>query len=174
MIIEKGGLLELETRKKIYTSIKNRPGIYLRELERETSFTIGQLTYHLSILVKANLIKEENAGRFRRFYPLGLNVYEIKILSLLRRPNLRKIIILVLESKRITNKELSEKMSLSPATISWYVQDLKDVNLIHNEIKGNEIFYSLKDEDEIIKVLIAYKESFLDKMVDRFIETWNG
>lgn len=125
--------------------------------------------------MKANLItKEETAGRFKRFYPLGLNVYERKIISLLRRPNLRKIIILVLENKKITNKELSEKMSLSPPTISWYIQNLKDANLIHNETKGNEIFYSLKDEDGIIKVLIAYKESFLDKMVDRFIETWNG
>ncbi len=78
MIIEKGRLLELETRKKIYTLIKNRPGIYLRELERETGFTMGQLTYHLSLLVKANLIKEEIAGRFRRFYPLGLNVYDLR------------------------------------------------------------------------------------------------
>jgi len=155
--------------------IKKRPGVYLRELERETGFTIGQLTYHLSILVKANLIiKEETAGRFKRFYPLGLDVYERKILSLLRRPNLRKIIILVLENKRITNKELSEKMSLSPATISWYVQDLKDADLIRNDARGNEIFYSLMDEDEIIKVLVAYKESFLDKMVDRFIGMWNG
>lgn len=167
-------LLELETRKKIYTLIKNRPGIYLRELERETNFTIGQLTYHLPILVRANLIKEETTGRFKRFYPLGLNVYERKILPLLRRPNLRKIIILVLENKIITNKELSEKMSLSPATISWYIQILKDANLIHNETRDNGCFYSLMDEDEIIKVLIAYKESFLDKMVDRFIEAWNG
>jgi predicted transcriptional regulator len=58
MIIEKG-LLDLETRKRIYTLIKNRPGIYLRELERETGFTIGQLTYHLPIMVKANLISQE-------------------------------------------------------------------------------------------------------------------
>lgn len=167
-------LLELETRKTIYTLIKNRPGIYLRELERETNFTIGQLTYHLPILVKANLIKEETAGRFKRFYPLGLDAHERKILPLLRRPNLRKIIILVLESKIITNKGLSEKMSLSPATISWYIQILKDANLIRNETTDNGISYSLMDEDEIIKVLIAYKESFLDKMVDRFIETWEG
>ncbi|MGB8215700.1 MAG: winged helix-turn-helix transcriptional regulator [Candidatus Methanoperedens sp.] len=174
MKIENDRLLELETRKKIYAVINNMPGIYLRELERETSFTIGQLTYHLPILVKANLIKEETTGRFKRFYPLGLNVYERKILPLLRRPNLRKIIILVLENKRITNKELSDKMSVSPATISWYIQILKDANLIHNETRDNGIFYSLMDEDEIIKVLIAYKESFLDKMIDRFIETWDS
>ncbi len=167
-------LLELETRKRIYTLIKNRPGIYLRELERETNFTIGQLTYHLPILVGANLIKEETTGRFKRFYPLGLNAYERKILPLLRRPNLRKIIILVLENKIITNKELSEKMSLSAATISWYIQILKDANLIRNEITEDGVFYLLMDEDEIIKVLITYKESFLDKMVDRFIEAWKG
>ncbi len=174
MKIERVRLLELKTRKKIYTFIKNTPGIYIRELERETDFTIGQLTYHISILVKANLIKEETDGRFKRFYPVGLNDYDRKILSLLRRPSLRKIIILFLENERITNKELSEKMSFSPATISWYIQNLKDLDLIHNETRGNEVFYSLKDEDEIIKVLIAYKESFLDKMVDRFIETWGS
>jgi predicted transcriptional regulator len=174
MKIENGDLLELETRKRIYAIINNMPGIYMRELERETGFTMGQLTYHLSLLVKANLVKEEIDGRFNRFYPLGLSDYDRKILSLLRRPVLRKIIILILEGRSITNKELSENMSLSPATISWYIHNLKDANLINNENRGNEIVYSLKDENEIIKVLIAYKESFLDKIVDRFIETWNG
>ena len=174
MIPEKGRFLELETRKKIYASIKNRPGIYLRELERETGFALGQLTYHLSILVKADLVKEETAGRFKRYYPLGLNVYERKILSLVRQPNLRRIIILVLENGKITNKDLSKKISLSPATISWHIQNLKNANLIHNETKGNETYYSLVDEDEIVKVLIAYRESFLDKIVDEFIRTWDN
>jgi predicted transcriptional regulator len=105
---------------------------------------------------------------------LGLNVYERKILPLLRRPNLRKIIIFVLENKIITNKELSGKMSLSSATISWYIKILKDANLIKNETTDNGSFYSLMNEDEIIKVLIAYRESFLDRMVDRFIEAWDG
>lgn len=173
MKIEMGGLLELETRKKIYALINDRPGIYIRELERETGFTMGQLTYHLSLLVKANLIKEEFDGRFKRFYPLGLSNYDRKILSLLRKPVLRKIIVLILENRSITNKKLSENMSLSSATISWYINNLKDAQLLNNETRGNEIIYSLKDEPEIIKVLIAYKESFLDKLVDRFIETWD-
>ncbi len=173
MIPEKGSLLELKTRNLIYTSIKDRPGIYLRELERETGLTIGQLTYHIPILIRANLIKEEATARFKRFYPLGLNNYDRKILSLLRRTNLRKIILLVFETRKITNKELSERMSLSPATISWYIQILKEENVIRNESKNTGIFYSLINEDEIIKVLIAYKESFLDKMVDKFIETWD-
>lgn len=174
MKIEKGGLLELETRKKIYALINNIPGIYIRELERETSFTMGQLTYHLSLLVKANLVKEEFDARYKRFYPLGLSNYDRKIISLLRRPVLRKIIIIILEKRSITNKELSENISLSPATISWYLHNLKDAGLINNETRGNEIIYSLKDENEIIKVLIAYKKSFLDKLVERFIETWGG
>jgi len=122
--------------------------------------------------VKADLVKEETAGRFKRFYPLCLNSYERKILSLLRQPNLRRIIILILENERITNKDLSKKISLSPATISWHIQNLKNANLIHNETRGNETYYSLVDEDEIIKVLIAYRESFLDRIVDEFIKTW--
>ncbi len=65
-------------------------------------------------------------------------------------------------------------MSLSAATISWYIQILKNADLIHNETTDDGTFYTLTDEDEIVKVLIAYKESFLDKLVDRFIETWNS
>lgn len=167
-------LLELETRKKIYARIKDRPGVYMRELERDTGISIGQLTYHLSLLVKANLVKEEIDGRFNRFYPLGLSDYDRKILPLLRRPVLRKIILLILEKKCITNKELSENMFLSPATISWYIKTLKESNLINNENRGNEIILSLKDEDELVKIIIAYKESFLDKIVEKFLETWDG
>lgn len=150
-------ILELKTREKIYSIIKEKPGICVRELQRETRFSIGQLSYHLSLILRANLIKETLDKRFRRFYPLETNELEMKILSLLRQNSIRNILTLFLVKNKITNKELSKNIKLSKSTISWYIQNLENFNLLNKEINGNKILYSLKEKQKIQTVLEKYK-----------------
>ena len=150
-------ILELKTREKIYSIIKEKPGICVRELQRETRFSIGQLSYHLSLILRANLIKETLDKRFRRFYPLETNEFEMKILSLLRQNSIRNILTLFLVKNKITNKELSKNIKLSKSTISWYIQNLENFNLLNKEINGNKILYSLKEKQKIQTVLEKYK-----------------
>ena len=151
-------LLELKTRERIFNIIKEKPGIFVRELQRETNFSIGQLTYHLSLIVKANLVKEFSDNRFRRFYTNEIDEYEMRILSLLRQSNIRNILALFLTKNKITNKELSMHMDLSKSTISWHLQNLKSFNLINGERKGSRTFYSLKNRKEIRKIMMKYRK----------------
>ena len=150
-------ILELKTREKIYSIIKEKPGICVRELQRETRFSIGQLSYHLSLILRANLIKETLDKRFRRFYPLETNEFEMKILSLLRQNSIRNILTLFLVKNKITNKELSKNIKLSKSTISWYIQNLENSNLLNKKTNGNKILYSLKEKQKIQTVLEKYK-----------------
>ena len=65
----KKNILEQKIRKRIYLIIVSQPGICIRELERTLNLGMGQLIYHLSILIKNDIIKEEDDGVFRRFFP---------------------------------------------------------------------------------------------------------
>jgi DNA-binding transcriptional ArsR family regulator len=62
----------------------------------------------------------------------------------------------------------------TPSTISWHLKKLIDVSIVNKEVEGRRSFYSVNNPDLIIKVLIKYKESFLDILVDRFIEMWEA
>ena len=155
-------ILKLEARNRIYKTVKTKPGICVRELQRETGFAIGQLTYHLSLIIKADLMKETLDKRFRRFYSMEINEFEMKILSLLRQNNIKKIIELLLVRGNITNKELSEELKISKSTMSWYFQNLEAFGLLKKQRRGKRVYYSLKNREGLLYVITKYKESFTD------------
>ncbi len=160
------------TQSRIYLEIQKTPGIHFREIMRSCEVSTGQLSHHLSVLKRLGLIREEKHGRNARFYPLGLNDHEREILSFLRHQSARRILLLLLENPSIAHKELTSKMELSPSTISWHLEQLKQKSVIGFEKKGKEHHYFLTHPDDVRKALIAHRESFLDTLVDRFIDSW--
>jgi len=168
---KKEKVLSLNFRKELYNAIQKFPGMHFRELQRKISIGTGNLDYHLNYLERLNLIKIERSSN-KRIYPLGLNEVERKILGILRQKNFRKIIIKILMERDIDHKGLVNFLNISPSSVSWYVNKLVENNIIIYYENSKRKKYKLKNEDEILKVISTYKESFIDKLVDNFIESW--
>jgi len=166
--------LDLETRKKIYECIIKSPGLHFREVQRRTNLATGTLDYHLHFLHKNGLIRAEKSGRFTRYYAseVAYDEQEKSLLSILRQGHARRIIIHLLQSKKSNASKISESTGLSPSNLSWYLKLLEEKGIISHGKKGRFRFYSVNDRDSIVKCLVTYKESFLDQLVDGFIETW--
>jgi len=60
--------LELESRRAIYATIRDAPGVHLRELERRHEYAKGTLQYHLRHLERAGLVEAHEDGEFTRYY----------------------------------------------------------------------------------------------------------
>ncbi|XRP96647.1 winged helix-turn-helix transcriptional regulator [Methanocaldococcus sp. 16A] len=167
--------LELELRRKIYNLIKKHPGIHFRELERKLNIATGNLQYHLQYLEKKNLIKSENDGGYVRYFPKDcqLDENEKKIMSFLRRRTSRYIILYLLSRESTNNKNIAKDLNLSPSTVSWHLNNLINAGIVEKEKIGRESFFKIKNPEKIVNILITYRESFLDKIIDRFIETWD-
>lgn len=166
--------LELETRKRIYDQIKKAPGVHFRELQRRLELEVGNLQYHIHYLEKRNLIKASNDGNYVRYFvrDRSLNETERKILSLLRRSSCRHILIQLLNNPNLNNKELSKAVDLSPSTISWNLNKLVEAGIIERTKTGRISTFAVVDPLTVHELLICYKESFLDTLVDGFIEMW--
>jgi predicted transcriptional regulator len=145
-------VLNLDTRKKIHDTILAQPGICIRELERTINIALGELTYHIPILLKNKLIKEERDGYFRRFYPINLSKEEMFILSILRRDAVRRVIPILLKNRKVTNKILSNSLSITPSTASWHISRLKQNNLLIESKSKNKTEYSLRDKNAIERI----------------------
>ena len=165
---------ELETRKKIYDQIKKSPGIHFRELQRRLDLVVGDLQYHLHYLEKRNLIKASTDGDYVRYFTRdrSLTENERKILYFLRRSSCRHILIQLLNNPNLNNKELSQAVGLSPSTISWNLNKLIEAGIIEKTRTGRISTFTIVDPSAVYELIICYKESFLDILVDGFIEMW--
>jgi len=164
---------EIENRKQIFEYIKSHPGNHLREIQRKLNIPLGTLEYHLRYLVEIDLIVEKEDGHYRRYYPQGtIGSRDKKILSMLNQPIPRKILMYLLLHPNSNFKEIAKNFSESPSTISFHVDKLIKSELIKKEKLGREMLYSVTDEQSVAKMLITYKQSFLDSLVESFVETW--
>ena len=79
---------------------------------------------------------------------------------------------LLLEKKKANALDIANSLGISPSTLSWYLKQLTEKNVISQRKKGRFRYYSVVDKEKIMKYLIMHKSSFLDDVVDRFIEAW--
>ncbi len=166
--------LALGARNKIYRAINKSPGLHFRELQRRTKIATGSLQYHIDFLMKRHLIKAKKSGKFVRYYSTrGAQLGELEqTIGLLRQPSLRKITIFLLTKKRANNEKIAAAVGLSPSTVSWHMTKLLQGNLVERRRVGRKTFFYIVDADRIAGLLTSYKKSFLDEMVDSFVEIW--
>ena len=67
-------------------------------------------------------------------------------------------------------KNLPEKLATSISEIAKLNKELQGV--LDREKVGYENIYTVHDEDRVAKVLVAYKSSFMDTLVDKTLATW--
>jgi predicted transcriptional regulator len=149
------------------------PGIHFRELERRMNIATGTLVYHLDYLQKNDIIYAEKRSFYKRYYPKGkLSREEKRILSMLRLEIPRAIVLYLMHYPNSTHKQILKNFDISGATLSYHLKNLIEIGIICKTIFGKKSVFKVKDTEKVAKLLITYKESFYDSLVDRFIKFW--
>jgi predicted transcriptional regulator len=165
--------LELESRRKIYEAVKSVPGIHFRELNRRLGITLGVIEYHLKYLEQHELIVSKRAGRYKRYYIMGkMGSRDKQLMGLLQQQMPRRILMHLLLNPGCTQKKLRKEFKISASTLSFHISKLLDAELIDTIKKGRKHSYLVSDEEAVAKILIRYKEGFVDEVVDDFVDTW--
>jgi predicted transcriptional regulator len=168
----KDEILENERRRRIYEIIEENPSIHLRELQRILNMPLATLEYHLSYMTRKKIIFSEADGHHKRYYTKPLDREEKKLLSALRQKRLREIVLIVLTNGKVKYQFLSDCLKLPHSTLSLYLKYLVDNEILTRTKIGYENLYTVQDEERIAKVLVAYRSSFLDSLVDKTLNTW--
>ena len=168
----KDEVLENENRRRVYSVIEANPGIHMRELQRVLDMPLTTLEYHLTYMSRKKILFKESDGHYKRYYVRPLDSEDKKILSALRQKRMRDIVFLVLTNKKVKYQFLADYLKLPHSTLSFYLKYLVDNMVLAKEKIGYENIYTVRNEDRVARVLIAYKASFLDKVVDKALNTW--
>jgi predicted transcriptional regulator len=161
-------ILQLNSRKKIYKIVQGSAGSHFREILRRGGFPQGTLKYHLNFLTRHGLIIERKDGGKTRYFSKDVEFENLDLLSLLRQKSVRNILLSLIDGPKSHGK-IVEVVGLSPSTVSWHLGKLLREEVVK---KSGGKYGLIIDKREIIKLLIAYRESFLDSLVDKAVEMW--
>jgi DNA-binding transcriptional ArsR family regulator len=162
--------LDLANRKRIYEAVRQNPGVHFRDLQRRTNMTVGVLSYHLDFLVDRGLLTVDKQESFTRYFPGGqIGRDKQKMLAALRQEIPRGIILFLLMNPGATHSKVLESFTISGGTLSYHIKKLASRGLIQVEKVGRESRMTVIDPEKVSDLLIVYRRSFLDKLVDEFV-----
>ena len=167
-------ILQLEARRRVFEAIKEFPGIHMRELQRKTGMALGTLRYQIRFLEKHGLIVEKKEGRLVTYYPRGggeVDARDKKYLAVLRQELPRLIVLHLMMHPHSSHSKMKVHFTVSPSTLSYHLKRLADSDIIGKDAEGR---YYVLDEERVAKVLVTYRQSFVDAMVDAFVRFWEG
>jgi DNA-binding transcriptional ArsR family regulator len=159
-----------DTRVLLMKHIEETPGIRYRELLRLTGLVNGVLSYHLSALEKANVIKVNRESRMTRYYPVNIPDKESSILKFVRHEPIRQILLFILEHDMCTFNEIVDHTGKAPSTVSSHLKRLRGAGIVLVRHGEYHQLYRVAERDLIVEVLSKYIASFTDKVVDNYTE----
>jgi len=163
-----------DTRSMLLKHIEENPGIRYRELLRMTGLINGVLTYHLTALERADVIKVDRQTRMTRYYPLSISDKESGVLKFIRHEPIRQILIYILKENTCTFNEIVEHIQKAPSTVSCHLKRLKEAGIISIRYGEYHQIYKLTDKELIAEVLSKYRTSFADKVIDNYTDMMEG
>jgi len=160
-------VLDLPLRKKIFLYLQANPGIHFREIQRDMDLPIGQLEFHLNEMVKKEIIiKETSMGNTRFYVRDRFSRDERRIMNFLRKEIPRDIILFLLENPGSSPSQILEVFTFTGPNLSYHLKRMVKESIVGYEIKGRERVYFLKNPELIRTLLVMYRSTLYDKILD--------
>lgn len=166
-------LLELETRRRIYDRIRESPGLHFRALQRDLGIPLGTLEYNLYQMERQGLVVAREDTGTKSFFPNDqMDRRDRDLLHYLRQRWPRAIALEVTHRPGISFKELRERLGILPSALSPQLKRLVQAGLLTERPEGRTKVYECPDADRVRRIVIQYRRTFVDTMVDRFADAW--
>ena len=158
-------------RKKTVLSIVNKnPGIRFNEIMRISNIRNGTLSHYVKKLELEKRIELKRTPRVTRLYPAGISSQEAKICKYLTKPNQKKLILFLLKKKIATSLEIRDFIKKSPSVISVNLNELFKEKIIEKQYDIPSNKYSLRNPEQIERVLKEFYPETIDKITNNIIE----
>ncbi|MEN6611078.1 MAG: winged helix-turn-helix transcriptional regulator [Methanoregulaceae archaeon] len=139
-------VLDQAIRSRIYTYIRENPGIHLHGLREEMDLKMGTLRYHLRVLLLTHKITLAEDASSVRFYENNgtYSPDEQRVLKHLRNSTTREILEILVRHPDATRKEIAGELGLAGPSVTWHMKRLEDDQIITTRHAGRTIAYEIR------------------------------
>ena len=114
--------------------IENNPGIQFREIMRSSGLKNGVLSHYLGKLEKSGIVKVIRGPRQARFYPPKITEDESIVIKALRKQTPRDLLLALIENDGLEFSQLVKAVKKSPSTVSLYLSQIVEDELVEIKI----------------------------------------
>lgn len=171
-----------ETRRKVYATLLAVPGLNLSALARAAGVGESLTRYHLGMLMRAELAREDKDVGHARYYPvvsgpLGptetVDRRDKALIAVLRRAGpLRMVLELQVRThNRATMGDLARAAGVSPGTATYHIGKLRDLGAIDTIEEGRLRIVVLLEPERIKRLLAKFPPP--RDLVQSFTDLWD-
>ncbi len=148
--------------------IEQNPGIQFRELMRSSGLKNGVLSHYIGKLEKNGVIKVVRGPRQARFFPPQITDEESIVIKALRKDTPRALLLALIENDGLEFNQLVKEARKSPSTVSLYLSQIVEDELVEIRIADLKKRYYIKVRDLIDKLIEDYRPSLLERPTSGF------
>jgi outer membrane protein assembly factor BamB/DNA-binding MarR family transcriptional regulator len=131
-------------RGQVFGHIQSKPGTHFNDIRKTLKLGNGNLAYHLRKLEKEGFVHSTRDKRYRRFYPIGVDVPEETGITLSKTQD--SILDFVEQHPKASQKTIAENLKESQQTVSYNLNVLvREGFLIEEKFKGIKKYTILEE-----------------------------
>ncbi len=152
--------------------IYKNPGLSYRDIQKISGFPFGTLSNSLKNLEKDSKIIVKRSKRRTNYFSQNIPIEEHIVLINFRKETCNRILKCLIENKKCTFSEIREFVQKSPSTVSHSLTNLIERNIIRR-IRGIPPYFEFEDSKIVFTALTRIEPNTVDKMTDRFADTFS-
>ncbi|MCI4363026.1 MAG: ArsR family transcriptional regulator [Thermoplasmata archaeon] len=164
--------LALETRRRLYAAVERTPGLSAREIQRSAGTAWGETAYHLERLALSGLLHRERGSHQDFYFCAKLPLGDRTLLRVARSAATRRILVTLLETSDLTLGEITARSELSVSRGSIHLRRLLATGIVGSGRREQLRTFAVVDPPRIARILVAYRESYTDRWVERLVDTF--
>jgi len=159
---------------QVIETIEKNPGIKFREIMRATGMKNGVLSHYTRKLEENGVITVERSPRLTRFYPLGVDKNESTLIANLRQETPKNILLVLLTKDVLTFNEIVEKVKRSQSTVSLYLTQLVQDEIVESKYIHLKRIFQIKDRELVQKAINKYHPNMLESSADHIADIFSS
>mgnify|MGYP001213604179 FL=1 len=164
----------IDRSQKLQELIDDNPGIQFREIMRSSGLKNGVLSHYLKKLEDHGVVKVVRGPRQVRFYSPNITEEESIVIKALRKQTPRDLLLALIKENGLEFSQLVKEVKKSPSTVSLYLSQLVNDELIEIKVVELKKRYHIKVRELVDKLVEEHRPGSLEKSTSGFEDIINS
>lgn len=143
----KKDVLKNKTRAQIYNFVLSNPGVYFNTIVKKLNINKSVIVWHINMLVRFEFITREEFENHEIYFDSSLNAKNRKFRYFTSKEESRKIMKYLRENDYgITKTHLTMNLGMHHNTITKYLKNLEDYNMVIKKKVAKRTLYFLNED----------------------------